>query len=304
MKRIISNFKNPYALLFYILNKTRITRLFSDEFYIRFLYRRVMGKRINLENPLTFGDKINWLKLNYYKKEFCLMVDKYESKKYVSDLIGEEYIIPTIGVWDKFDEIDFEKLPNQFVIKCTHDSGSTILCRDKSEFNINNAKKLIESAQKRNLFYSGREYPYKNLKPRIIIEELISDNINSNTLTDYKFYCFDGYVHSVMICIDRNKDEPKFYFFNENWELLKLNKRGITEFHNFVISKPLQLQKMFQLAALLSKGIPFLRVDLYCSNNKIFFGELTLYPTNGMDPNLIEETDVLFGNMINLNLIK
>lgn len=300
MNRIHKNLKNPYAVLLYILKVTKLANLLPDKLYLQLLFRRVMGKKLNLKNPQTFNEKLNWLKLYDRNPEYCRMVDKYEVKKYVASIIGEEYIIPTYGVWEKFDDIDFNQLPDQFVLKCTHDSGSVVICDDKKTFDFKSAKSKLEKALKTNLFYSGREYPYKNLKPRIIAEHVLKDNDDRFGLTDYKFFCFNGYVHSVMVCVDREINEPKFYFFDKDWELLRINKRGIVAPSNFTLNKPTSIDKMFDIASELSLGIPFVRIDLYNTNDKIYFGEITLYPTNGLDKNLLFDTDLLLGELIRL----
>ncbi|HEY9221969.1 MAG TPA: ATP-grasp fold amidoligase family protein [Lutibacter sp.] len=300
MNNFIKKITNPHVLLLFIVNKTGLSNLMSDKLYVKLLFRRVMGKKLNLENPQTFNEKLNWLKLYDRKSEYSKMVDKYDAKKYVADIIGEEYIIPTYGIWDKFDDIDFDKLPNQFVLKCTHDSGSVIICRDKNKFDLKYARNKIGKALKTNLYFSGREYPYKYLKPRIIAEELLLNYNDQGALSDYKFVCFDGRVHSVMVCTDREVSYPKFYFFNKKWELLRLHFGGLKTSANFTLPKPINVELMFEIAAKLSKNIPFLRVDLYSVNNNIYFGELTFYPSSGFDSSLLPETESLFGSKIEI----
>ena len=197
----------------------KVSRLVPDKMYIALKYKMSMGKFPNLKNPKTFNEKLQWLKLYNRKPEYTTMVDKYEVKKYVADKIGEEYIIPTLGVWDSFDDIDFDKLPDQFVLKCTHDSGGLVICRDKSKLDKEAAKKKIDACLKTNYYWHGREWPYKNVKPRIIAEEYMNiekasscetepkdcvsycDLQRKNGLLDYKFMCFDGKVRALFLDI-------------------------------------------------------------------------------------------------------
>lgn len=165
--------KNPKTII-YILNNKKIITL-PDKAFIKLKYKDKFGKKINLNNPQTFNEKLQWLKLYDRNPEYTKMVDKYEVKKYVASIIGEEYIIPTLGVWNKFEDIDFNKLPDQFVLKCTHDSGGLVICKDKSKLDINEAKKKIEKSLKINYYYLSREWPYKNVKPQIIAEKYMVD---------------------------------------------------------------------------------------------------------------------------------
>jgi len=256
-----------------------------------------MKRPLDLKNPKTFNEKLQWLKINDRRPEYINMVDKYAAKEFAARIIGDEYIIPTLGVWNHFDDIDFSNLPNQFALKCTHDSGSYFICKDKSSFDKNVAKIKIESGLKRNFYYYGREWPYKKIKPRIIAETYIEDSPETG-LPDYKFFCFNGEVDSVMVCIDRHIKETKFYFFDKNWILLRYNVRGKNAPKDFSLPQPKNIHKMFELAAKLSKNIPFVRVDLYEAQNKIYFGEMTFYPDSGFDPNILEETDLLWGEKI------
>ena len=279
---------------------------FSDEFYLKIQYQHKTGYRINLENPQTFNEKLQWLKLHYREDKLTTMVDKYAVKEYIAEKIGEKYLIPTIGVWENAEDIDFSKLPDRFVLKCTHDSGGLVVCNDKSQLNYTKTKKWLNRRLKRNFYEYKKEWPYKNVKARIIAEEFMEDDsvINANGLTDYKFFCFNGVVDCVMACIDRGINDTKFYFFDENWNLLKLNKRGIEAPAGFTLHKPGCIKEMFEIASVLSKGIPFARVDLYCIKEQPYFGEITFYPKSGYDANLLEETDNYLGEKIDLSIVK
>lgn len=275
-----------------------------DDEYLKRMFRAEFGYTPDFDNPVTLNEKLQWLKLYNRKPIYTRLVDKYEAKGIVTGIIGEEYIIPTLGVWDRFDDIDFDKLPNQFVLKCTHDSGGLVICRNKSKLDIEKARKKINKSLKTNYYFRGREWPYKNVKPRIIAEEYMTDAPDTDELTDYKFYCFNGYVDCVLVCYDRASGDTKFYFFDKDWKLKRYNKRGKDAPEGFSLPKPPEMDKMFSIAATLSKGIPFLRVDLYNSRGHIYFGELTLYPASGYDVNRLRETDEYFGKLVDLNSVK
>lgn len=271
----------------------------GDEQYIRIAYRARMGKKLVLDSPQTYSEKLQWLKLYNRKPEYTAMVDKYEVKPIVAKMIGEEYIIPTLGVWNHFDEIDFEKLPNQFVLKCTHDSGGLVVCKDKNNLDRKSAKRKIEQCLKHNFFWGMREWPYKNVKPRIIAEQYMEDE-QTKELRDYKFFCFDGEVKALFIATERMKEgeETKFDFFDENY-----NHLPFTNGHpnaEVLPQKPVCFDEMKVLAAKLSKGIPHVRVDFYEVNGKVYFGEMTFFHWSGFTPFVPEEWDYKFGSWIKL----
>ena len=267
--------------LLLLLDRKRIITI-TDKLFLKLKYKVIMRKKIDFSNPQTFNEKLQWLKLYDRNPEYTKMVDKYEVKKYVSDIIGKEYIIPTLGIYDKFDDIDFDKLPSQFVIKCTHDSGSVIVCKDKEKFDLVNCKKRLKKALKHNFYYQGREWPYKNVKPRILIEEYKEDE--SGELKDYKVYAFNGKAEYLMVCFDRFNGGPKFIYYDENWNIKKnFSNDGIKYGDEIYLQKPKNLDKMFEFARLLSKGIPFVRVDFYEIKNQLYFGELTFFPSGGFD---------------------
>jgi len=275
-------------------------REMNDEKFTKLKYKLIMKKELNLKNPVTFNEKIQWLKLYYRNPFYTNLVDKYEVRKYIANKIGEEYLIPLLGIWDKYDDIDFERLPDKFVLKCTHDCGSVIICTNKSTLDFREIKRDINNSLNTNYYYTSREWVYKNVKPRIIAEKYMSDSEDNNELTDYKFSCFNGYVDNVMVCLERRTGKPKFYFFSKDWKLLRYNIRGKNAPPNFSLPKPPNIEKMFELASELSIGMPYVRVDLYNIGGKIYFGELTFYPQSGMDPNLLDETDRYFGSLITL----
>ncbi len=281
MNKIVKYIKRPSNILLYLMNKN-FFKWIPDEKYITIKYKLEMNQKLNLKEPKTFNEKLQWLKLYDRKPEYTKMVDKYEAKKYVADIIGEEYIIPTLGVWDKFEDIDFTKLPNQFVLKPTHASGNVFICKNKDEIDYKKLKKTAQKWLKRNYYLVHREWPYKNVKPRIIAEEYMEDQIGE--LIDYKVYAFNGQCDYVMVCFDRIKGETKFIYYDRNWNIKKeFSKDGIKYGDTIKIEKPKNLDKMFEFAEILSKNIPFVRVDFYESNGNLYFGELTFYPSAGFD---------------------
>lgn len=282
------------------IRKIGLFDLIPDEPYLKLMFRLKMGKSLDLNNPKTFNEKLQWLKLHDRRPEYTRMVDKYEAKEFIASKIGDEHIIPTLGVWDKFEDIDFSALPDQFVLKTTHDSGGVYICKDKRTLDLYAAKKVIEESLNSNYFMLYREQPYKGIRRRIIAEQYMTDDTHSDEFTDYKFYCFNGNVDCVMVCYDRASGDTKFYFFDQNWNLKRINKRGIEAPADFSLPKPACIDEMFSLAARLSEGLPFVRVDLYQSCGRVFFGEMTLYPQSGFDPNYLPDTDLYFGNLINL----
>lgn len=270
-----------------------------DEEYLKKLYKINMGKELNLSNPTTFNEKIQWLKLHDRKPEYTMMVDKYEVKAFVAEKIGEEYIIPTLGVWDKFGDIDFDELPEQFVLKCTHDSGGLVICRDKKHFDKVAAKKKIEKSLSRNFYYTGREWPYKNVKPRIIAEKYMEDTKTSE-LRDYKFFTFGGVAKALFIATDRQNstEETKFDFFDMEFRHLDFTNGHPNA--DVIPEKPEKFEEMRMLAEKLSKDIPHLRVDFYEVNGHTYFGELTFSHWSGFVPFNPECWDNIFGSWISL----
>lgn len=267
-----------------------------DKQHLQILYWARLGKKLDLKNPRTFNEKLQWLKLYNRKPEYTTMVDKYAAKAYIASRIGEEYVIPALGVWDTFDQIDFEALPEQFVLKCTHDSGCFVLCRDKSRLDLAAAREKIEASLKRNYFYHGREWPYKDVKPRILAEAYVEDTAD-DALTDYKFYCFGGIPKIMYIAKDHGK-EPYTDFFDMDFNHLPL---VIKDPHAPLLpSRPERFGQMKALAEKLSQDIPFLRVDFYDVNGRIYVGELTFFDGSGFESIEPEEWNAILGSWISL----
>lgn len=275
----------------------RFPRIINDEAYIKCVWRTRMDYPLNLKSPRTFNEKLQWMKLNDRRPIYTVMVDKYAVKQFVAGIIGEEYIIPTLGVWDKPEDIQWELLPNQFVLKCTHNSGGIIICKDKTMLDIEYASNKLKKSFKQDYYLAGREWPYKNVPRRIIAEQYMEDEYGE--LRDYKFFCFNGQVKALFIASERqSREEPYFDFFDENFNHLDLRHGHPNS--PVLPQKPLNFELMKTIAAKLSKGFPELRVDLYDINGRVYFGELTLFHHNGtviFDP---EVWDYTFGSFIQL----
>lgn len=277
----------------------KIMNKLSDKMFIKLKYFYHFKKFPNLRNPKTYNEKLQWLKLYDRNEKYPLLVDKYEVKKHIAETIGKEYVIPTIGIYDSFEDIDFETLPERFVIKVTHDCGGVFICNNRDTLDINKAKRFINSHFSNNYYYEGREWPYKYLKPRIIIEQYMEDT-ETKELRDYKFFCFNGKVKALFIATDRqNPDEDtKFDFFDDNFNHLPF-KQGHPN-AKVPPQKPINFEKMKEMAAILSAGIPHVRVDFYEVNGKIYFGEMTFYHFSGFIPFEPEEWDKQFGEYLSL----
>lgn len=286
-------------ILEYILK--RIWFLFPDELYLKIIYYLKMGRKLDLDDPKTMNEKLQWLKLYDRKPEYTSMVDKILVKDYVSKKIGPQYVAPLLGVWDKVEDIDFDSLPDEFVIKANHSGGNlaVLICPDKAALDVRKAKSYLRKSLRYDVYRAYREWPYKNVQKRFFAEEYLGKD-----LVDYKFYCFNGYVDSVLVCIDRQIGDTKFYFFDREWNLKRYNQRGKAAPADFTLPKPEGIDEMFGLAARLSEGIPFVRVDFYDVNGKVYFGELTFYPSGGFDSKRLPEADLHFGSMINLPDVK
>lgn len=271
----------------------------SDERYLKKKYRLFMNKKLNLNDPKTFNEKLQWLKLYNRKPEMVMMADKYLAREYIAKELGEEYLIPLIGVWDDPNQIDFDALPEKFVLKCNHNSGlGMCICKDKTKLDISKTKNELKQGLEQDYYLTGREWPYKDIPRKIIAEKFMEDETGG--LVDYKFFCFDGYVDCVMVCLERHLGDTKFYFFDEMWNLKRLNIRGLNAPEGFTVRKPECMDKMFEIAKKLSKGHPFVRVDLYECSGAIYFGELTFYPDSGFDANLLSSTDEYFGSLLQI----
>ena len=254
----------------------------SDEMYAKLVYKSNFGKNLNLDNPRTFNEKLQWLKLYYRRPEFTSMVDKYRVRELIQSTIGEQYLIPLLGVWESANEIDFDKLPNQFVLKCNHDQGSVVICRDKSKLDYDKVIKTLNKKLKRNHYWATREWPYKNVKPCIICEQYMANSDTDDELSDYKVLCFSGRAKIIEVHKSRFSNRTQD-FYDTNWNKLDIRQIGINASEE-VMDCPVFLDKMLELSELLAKQYPHLRVDWYFSNNMLLFSELTFYDGGGFDP--------------------
>ena len=277
--------------------------LFSDKTYLKLRYRFQMGEWPNLDNPTLFTEKIQWLKLHNRHPQYSIMVDKNTAKDYAASRIGGEYIIPTLGLWNSPRDIDWDKLPNQFVLKTTHGGGNggVVICRDKNNFNKKEALRKLAENQRSDIYDNLREWPYKDVKPRVLAEELIkTGDCESGDLSDYKFFCFDGEPRLCQVIRDRNTKET-IDFYDMAWNhmnIVGLNprvKNGVAP-----VPMPLPLKRMIEICRILSKDIPFLRVDLYVIGEKVYFGEMTFFPASGIGKFSPREWNERLGDLIQL----
>lgn len=299
MQLILDNIKSWHGIVF-LLNATPLKKIMPDKFVIKNLYRTRIGKKLNLKNPTTFNEKLQWLKLYNRNPEYSKIVDKVTFKDYIKEKLGEGYTVQTLGVWEKFDDIDFDKLPDKFVLKCNHDSGGLIICKDKSKLDIKAAKEKIERCMKRNYFWVSREWPYKNVKPCILAEEYLD---LPEGLVEYKVLSFNGEAKVIDVCMGvahtMNRTNT---FFDRSWSRLPIqtllpNEKGDIE-------APEELPKMLELADKLSQGIPQVRVDFYVYNGRIYIGEMTFFHNTGMCKINPDEWDYKLGEYIDLSIVK
>lgn len=274
-KKLIKFYKDYFTV------EGTYTSLLPDRVYIKKLYKKRMGKELDLKNPITYTEKLNWLKLYDRRPEYTMMVDKYAVREYVEKKIGAEYLVPLIGVWDSVEDICFSDLPSKFVLKCNHDNG-VIICRDKEHLNIEEVKKELSYHLGRDYYKKAREWPYKNV-PRKIICEKFMENTNGDRLVDYKLFCFNGIPKFVMVNSDRfSEQEQKTDMYDMGWNYLDMQD-GHYPMAGDVFEKPNCLKEMQEAAKVLSKDIPFIRVDFNCWDDRLYFGELTFFHSAALE---------------------
>ena len=276
--------------------KVRLYKYLSDEDCLRKIYKKKLNKELNLDNPKTFNEKLQWLKLYNRRPEYTMMADKCAVKQYVTGKIGSEYVVPLLGVWNDFDDIDFAALPEQFVLKCNHDCGSIVICRDKKTFDYDATRKKLTRCLKRNYYWEGREWPYKDIPPKIIAEEYL-DSGDGKPPVDYKYFCFRGEPKIMFIATDRGID-TKFDFYDMDFNHLEFVHGHPNA--NAALEKPEKFEEMRSLATVLSNGIPFVRVDFYNINGRIYFGEYTFFHWGGLMPFVPENWDYTLGSWLTL----
>lgn len=273
-----------------------------DEEFLKRRFHAARGYYMDFDNPQTFSEKLQWLKLHDHNPFYTTLVDKVEVKQYIKEKIGERYLIPTLGVWNRAEDISFESLPSQFVLKCTHDSHGLVICKDKSKLDVKAARSKLDTALKSSYYLTFREWPYKNVKPRILAEPYMSNN--GDELIDYKVHCFNGKAKLVLVCAGRfaatglTED-----FYDCEWNHLNMKRPKVP---NTTVQqeKPEQLDEMIQIAEKLSRDIPFVRVDFYIIGGNVVFGEMTFFPASGFTPFVPDEWDETLGNWLELPYLK
>ena len=284
MHKNIAKIKTAFALLrepskmILPAGQNGLLNFIPDKIYLKAVFKAETGYPLDLEHPQTYNEKLQWIKLNDRKPEYVVYADKYKVRKYIAETIGEEYLIPLIGMYKKAEEIPWEDLPNRFVLKCNHASQTNIICKNKAELDIPSAEKKLNAWLKKNAFWGAREWCYKDIEPCIICEEFIETE-DRNTPDDYKFMCFSGVPRLIQVHHDRFGDHTLDYYTPE-WKKADL-QRIDANISTREVERPEKLDEMLSIAKKLSKDMYYARVDLYNVNGKIYFGEITLYPTGG-----------------------
>ncbi|WP_368646165.1 ATP-grasp fold amidoligase family protein [Alkalibacterium putridalgicola] len=297
MNSVMTKGHSLVKFTWYKLIKYKLLKKMSDKRFIELDYLINTKNALNLTDPKTFNEKLQWLKLNNRKTYYTTLVDKYEVREYISELIGEEYLIPLLGVYDTYDDIDFRALPDQFVMKPTHTSGNIFICKDKNQIDHEALRGKIDAWLSRDYYSVHREWPYKNVNPRIIIEEYIEQESGSE-LRDYRFFCFDGAPKFITVdfnIIDKSKTRRNLY--DVGWNIMDATISYPQE-KELVIEKPEKLEQLIELSCMLSKDIPHARIDFYYINNKIKFGEITFFHQSGMGDIQPDEFNIEMGNWI------
>lgn len=275
-KKVRRYLKSPYYALGNDLMKNH-PHWMSDKYYLRVMWKSVMGYPLDLKNPVTFNEKLQWMKLYDRNPQYTLLVDKYRVKDWVSEKIGAQYVIKTLDAWDSIDEIDISNLPNQFVLKCNHDSGGVVICENKENFDFEQAKAKLRKSFEHNFYWDYREWPYKNIKKNVFAEEFKVDS-KYHELKDYKFFCFNGEPRILFVASGRKtQNEPVFDFFDLNFNRLNVKSEHPQSEKERIPAKPESFEEMKMLAKELSKGFPQVRIDLYEVDGLVFFGEYTFF---------------------------
>lgn len=297
MRKIIKALKNPRLAIIYLLNQ-KISRIISDKLYLKIKYRLCIGKKLDLNNPKALNEKMQWSKLYDRNPLYTNLVDKYKVREYIKNAIGEEYLIPLLGVYDSYDEIDFNSLPNEFVLKPNHTSGDIYICHDKDQIDHRKLEKDIKRWLKRQYYWIHREWPYKNVKPRIVCEKYMVDH-DSGDMKDYKIECFNGKATGTYVCLQReSKEGLAIDYYDMNWNFIP----GGVDFRSsgILLQRPKNFNEMIEIAEELSRDIPYVRIDLYEINGKVYFGELTFFPGAGFVPFKPDSFDYLLGSWLEL----
>lgn len=279
----------------------QLAKILPDKIYLQLIYYKHFHKWINFNNPQSFNEKLQWLKVNDRREIYTDLVDKYKVKKIIEDTLGKQYVVPTIGKWEKPQDIDFEKLPSQFVLKCNHDSGGIVVCKNKNDFDYKGAIKKLKKAQKRNPYWYGREWQYKNVKRCIIAEPYLQDS-KLKELRDYKFFVFNGEVKALLLiteCKEPHGINRKFDWFDEMGTHLPMESSG--ENASTMPELPINFELMKTLSIKLAKNVKHARVDFYEVDSQVYFGEFTLHHTSGLTPFSPAKWDDIFGSWLDLD---
>lgn len=301
VEKIFKMMFNPNYRFIVLANKGFYNSM-DDETYLCRRYKAIFNRELNLKNPRSFNEKLQWLKLYNRKPEYTMMVDKYLVKDYVANKIGNEYVIKTLDTWDNPNDLHFDALPNRFVLKCNHNSGlGMCICKDKSKLNEKEIKRKLQKGLEQNYFLLGREWPYKNVKRKIIAEEYLEDDVQEE-LRDYKVLCFNGEPKLIEYHAGRFTNYQTQDYFDKNWEKVNITQENVSGFgpSKMVIPKPQLLSKMLELSAVLAKNIPHVRIDWYIVNGRLYFGEITFFDGSGFDPFDKYDDDLMLGDWISL----
>lgn len=295
-RHVKDNFRKTISYLWHL---KFVQFLVPDKLYIKLQYKNFTDKKLNFNNVSSFNEKIQWLKLYDRRPEYSMMVDKYEVREYISNVIGNKYLIPLLGVYNNFDEIDFDTLPNQFVLKPNHTSGDVYICKDKTKIDYKTLQKEIKQWLKKRYYLVHREWPYKNISPKIICEKYMVDK-TEDELKDYKLMCFNGEVKCTFVCSNRNSlTGLNIDIYDSDWNLMPFERPSHPN-SGILVDRPRNYKKMIKYAELLSKDIPFLRVDFYEINGDLYFSELTFYPGSGLESFKPDSYNDLLGSWLKL----
>lgn len=298
IKESVNRMNNTfYRKLLNTICGSRYSEILPDKIFLKMLSRVRLNRKLNLSNPETFNDKLQWLKLYDRNPLYTKLVDKYEVREYIADTIGKEYLIPIIGVYNEFSEINFNDLPEKFVLKCTHDSGGVSIITNKDDLNYQLLKTKFEELLRRNYYYTKREWPYKNIKPRIICEKYMVDE-SGKELKDYKLFCFNGEPRLIQVDYDRFVNHKR-NMYDSDWNFIPFSNQYPSD-SNVAIKEPLQLNNMLDLARILAKDYPHVRVDFYSIDEKIYFGEMTFFHESGFAKFSPEKYDYILGSWLKL----
>lgn len=298
-KNIVKIMKNP-SLIIKGLGSRGLLNWLSDDIYLKLIYKSALKKELNLKNPINYNERLQWLKINDRKTHYTKYVDKLEVRGLISNKIGEKYLIPLLGVYETVDDIDWEMLPEQFVLKCTHGSGTNIICSNKSNLNVNHSIKQLKKWMNKNWYWVGREWPYKNIKPKIICEKYMVEN-EGEELKDYRVFCFDGEPKFIAVDFEiNNKEKTRRNLYDLEWNFLE-NEISYPRELGIDVKRPFQLENMVNISKFLSKDMAHVRIDFYSIGEEIYFGEMTFYHQLGLAKISPEEFSDKMGSWIPIN---